>query len=109
MLHLPTRPYLHLIGAWNGWFSREGRHTSEHPIWIEWDQTACSEASLDILWRERYFSCGAVQRSEVLLADRIYTSLLESINLVAISCLERSKRCYITRLELVGGMRRETT
>jgi hypothetical protein len=45
----------------------------------------------------------------VLLADRIYTSLLESINLVAIRCLEWCKRCYITRLELVGGIRRETT
>jgi hypothetical protein len=47
--------------------------------------------------------------TKVLLADRIYTSLLESINLVTIGCLEWGKRCYITRLELVGGMRRETT
>jgi hypothetical protein len=45
----------------------------------------------------------------MLLADRIYTSLLKSINLVAIRCLEWSERCYVTRLELVGGMRRETT
>jgi hypothetical protein len=74
---VPTRPYLYLIGAWNGWFSWGGGHTSEHPIWIERDQAACSEASLDILWRERYFPCGAIQSSEVLLADRIYTSLLK--------------------------------
>jgi len=45
----------------------------------------------------------------VLLADRIYTSLFESINLVTIRCFEGCKRCYITRLELVGGIRRETT
>jgi hypothetical protein len=45
----------------------------------------------------------------VLLADYIYTSLLKSINLVAISCLKWSKQCYITRLELVRGIRRETT
>jgi len=53
--------------------------------------------------------CGAIQSSKVLLADRIYTSLLESINLVTIGCLEWGKRCYITRLELVGGMQRKTT
>jgi hypothetical protein len=45
----------------------------------------------------------------VLLANCIYTSLLESINLVTIGYLEWGKQCYITRLELVGGMRRETT
>jgi len=37
-----------------------GGHTSEHPIWIKWEQTACSEAGLDILWRERYFPCRAI-------------------------------------------------
>ncbi len=45
----------------------------------------------------------------MLLADDIHTSLLESINLVTIRYLEWCKRCYIARLELVGGMRRETT
>ena len=44
----------------------------------------------------------------MLLADRIYTSLLESIHLVTIRGLKGCERCYITRLELVGGMRRET-
>jgi hypothetical protein len=32
--------------------------------------------------------CGAIQRRKVLLADRIYTSLFKSINLVTISCLK---------------------
>lgn len=40
----------------------------------------------------------------MLFADCIYTYFLKSINLVAISCPEWSKRCYITMLELVGGM-----
>ena len=106
---LLTRPYLYLIGAWNGWFGRGGGHTSKHPIWIEREQAACSETGLDILWRERYFPFGAVQSSEMLLADCIYTSLLKSIHLVTIRGLEGCERCYITRLELVGGMRRETT
>jgi hypothetical protein len=44
----------------------------------------------------------------VLLTDSIYTSLLESINLVAVSCLKWSKYYYITRLELVRGIRGET-
>ena len=45
----------------------------------------------------------------MLLADCIYTSLVESIYLVTIRSLKGCERCYITRLELVGGMRRETT
>ncbi len=45
----------------------------------------------------------------MLLADCIYPSLVESIYLVTIRSLKRCERCYITRLELVGGIRRETT
>jgi hypothetical protein len=45
----------------------------------------------------------------MLLADSIYPSSLESISLFTIGILERGKYCYITRLELVGGMRGETT
>jgi hypothetical protein len=45
----------------------------------------------------------------MLLADRIYISSLESINLVTISCLKWSKRYNIIRLELVGGIGGETT
>jgi hypothetical protein len=39
----------------------------------------------------------------VLFADRIYTSSLKIINLVAISRFKWSKNYYIIRLELVGG------
>jgi hypothetical protein len=43
----------------------------------------------------------------VLLADRVYTSSLEAIHLFMIYGLKGCERCYITRLELVGGIRRE--
>jgi len=45
----------------------------------------------------------------MLLADCIHTSSLESINLVAIGCLQWGKYCNITRLELVRGMRGKMT
>jgi hypothetical protein len=45
----------------------------------------------------------------MLFANCIYTSLLESVNLVAIVCVKWSKHYYITRLKLMGGMRGETT
>jgi hypothetical protein len=73
------------------------------------NKTTRSETGLNVLWRERYFSCRAEEGSKMLLADCIHTSSLESINLVAIGCFQRGKYCNITRLELVRGMRGETT
>lgn len=45
----------------------------------------------------------------MLLADYIYTSLIQSFNLVAIGCLQGREDSNVTGLELVGGMRGETT
>ena len=45
----------------------------------------------------------------MLLADYIYTSSIQSFNLVAIGCLQGGKNSDVTRLELVGGVRGETT
>ena len=58
---------------------------------------------------QRPFPCRAVQRNEMLLADYIYTSLIQSFNLVAIGCLQGREDSNITGLELVGGMRGEAT
>jgi len=45
----------------------------------------------------------------VLLTNRINTSLLEAVDLVTISYLERSKYSNIIRLELVRGIGGEAT
>ena len=37
--------------------------------------------------------------------DYIYTSSIQSFNLVAIGCLQGAKNSDVTRLELVGGVR----
>ena len=43
----------------------------------------------------------------MLLADYIYTSSIQSFNLVAIGCLQGGKNSDVTGLELVGGVRRD--
>jgi hypothetical protein len=45
----------------------------------------------------------------MLLPDSINTSSKELFNLVAIGRFQRSKDAYITGLEFMGGMRREST
>ena len=45
----------------------------------------------------------------MLLADYVYTSLIQSFNLVAIGCLQGGKRSNVTGLELVRGVRGKTT
>ena len=45
----------------------------------------------------------------MLLADCICTSSVQSFNLVSIGCLQWAKYSNITRLELVRGIRRDTT
>jgi len=39
------------------------------------------------------------------LADCAYTTSFQSFDLIAISCLEWGKHCYVARLKFVGGMR----
>jgi hypothetical protein len=45
----------------------------------------------------------------MLLANCICPSSIQSFNLVAIGCLQWAKHSDVTGLELVGGMRGETT
>ena len=45
----------------------------------------------------------------MLLADYVYTSSIQSFNLVAIGYLQGGKRSNVTGLELVRGVRGKTT
>ncbi len=45
----------------------------------------------------------------MLLADYICTSSIQSFNLVAIGCFQGAKDSDVTGLELISGMRGETT
>lgn len=45
----------------------------------------------------------------MLLANAVYTSSIQSFNLVTIGCLQGHKDSDVTRLELVGGVGGETT
>jgi len=54
-------------------------------------------------------SLAGLYRGEMLLADCICTSSIQSFNLVAIGYLQGGKDSDVTGLELVGGVRGETT
>jgi len=43
----------------------------------------------------------------VLLADSVYTSPVQTLDFIAVGCLQRREHCDITGLELVGSVRRE--
>jgi hypothetical protein len=45
----------------------------------------------------------------MLLADRIHTSSTESVDFVAIGCLQRGKYGDVTRLQFVRSVRRKAT
>ena len=58
---------------------------------------------------ECQFPRTAVLGREMLFANCIYTSTVQSFNLFAVCCLQRTKHSYIAWLELVGGVGRKTT
>ena len=68
-----------------------------------------SSSCKDIFLGKRFLPCGAIQVSEMLLADSIYTSLTKPFHLFAVGCLQWAKYTDVTGLEFVGGVGRETT
>lgn len=73
------------------------------------NRPAATHASVLFLWSEDPCSCRALERSEMLLADRIKASLTESVKYIAIGCLQCSKYGNVTRLKIVQSMRRKAT
>ena len=59
----------------------------------------------NVLLSKRSFPCRAVQMSEMLLANCVYTSSLYSFNLFSIGGFQRAEHCDVTGLELIGGVR----
>lgn len=52
------------------------------------------------------FTRTAIQRCEMLLADCVRTSAIQSFNLFAIRSLQRTEDSDVTGLELMGSVRR---
>ena len=67
-----------------------------------------SPAGENVLLGERSLPCRAVQISEMLLADCVYTSSLHSFNLFSIGCFQLAERCDVIGLKLMGGVRGHT-
>jgi hypothetical protein len=54
------------------------------------------------------FLAGLYREVKCFFADCIYISSLQSFNLAAIGCLQWSKHCDVTGLELMGGVGGDT-
>lgn len=96
-------------GMWrNSQFGRRLRRILEYSVGVKRIQTACSPRSRDVPLSERLVPGGAIERGKVLLPNCIRASPKQSLNLVAIGCLQGRKDSDIIGLELVGGVRGET-
>jgi hypothetical protein len=82
---------------------------SEHSLGVKWKQPSCSPPGLYVPLSKRPVPCRLIKRSEMLLANCIDTSSVQSFYLVTIGCLKRGKGSDVTGLELVGGVRGKTT
>jgi hypothetical protein len=73
----------------------------EHSVRVERIQTYLGPASLDVPGGERLLARTTVERRDMLLANSISTTPVQSFNLFTVCGLQRAKRSNITRLELV--------